>query len=160
MTLQIRELSEYWKLTTTLESRVTSGIAVDLGEGAPTTEGNIYFVEFDRSADIPLPKGYVSITDRIAKSERDARKSEALEKARKELAVQYYSNQPQSVTTMRLQRGWSQRRLAEEIRTSQSHVARIESGTEDLRMSTVRKLAAAFGISVADMIGILEANAN
>ena len=48
----------------------------------------------------------------------------------------------------RLRKGWSQTRLAEELSTSQSHVARIERGTENLTIETCRKLSTVLGIDL------------
>jgi transcriptional regulator with XRE-family HTH domain len=49
---------------------------------------------------------------------------------------------------LRLRKGWSRTRLAEALRTSQSHVARIERGTENLTIETCRKLAKALDIDL------------
>jgi transcriptional regulator with XRE-family HTH domain len=52
------------------------------------------------------------------------------------------------VRALRLRRGWSQSQLAEAIKTSQSHIARIERGTENVTIQTCRRLCAALGIDM------------
>jgi transcriptional regulator with XRE-family HTH domain len=56
------------------------------------------------------------------------------------------------VTALRLKRGWSQKQLAGELGTSQPHVARIEAGTEDLRLSTIVKLAGVLGVQPYEIV--------
>ena len=50
--------------------------------------------------------------------------------------------------TLRLRKGWSQSRLAKALETSQSHVARIERGTENLTIETCRKISKALEIDM------------
>ena len=117
---------------------------------------NIVFIEFDRTDDIPLPDGYASIDEYIIKNELDDNRRAALEKARTELAEEYYDEAQASISLFRLKKGWSQRRLAEEIKTSQPHIARIESGKADLRLSTLKKLAEALNIKIEQVINAVE----
>jgi transcriptional regulator with XRE-family HTH domain len=51
---------------------------------------------------------------------------------------------------LRRRRGWSQRELAEESGVGQDTVSGIESGRHEPRPSTLRKLAAALDVEVAD----------
>jgi transcriptional regulator with XRE-family HTH domain len=53
-----------------------------------------------------------------------------------------------TVKTLRLRRGWSQTQLAEAIGSSQSHVARIERGRENLSIQTCRRLCEALGVDM------------
>jgi transcriptional regulator with XRE-family HTH domain len=50
----------------------------------------------------------------------------------------------------RLMRGWSQRDLAQEAKTTAETVSSIETGQHQARPSTLRKLAGALGLEVAD----------
>jgi transcriptional regulator with XRE-family HTH domain len=72
----------------------------------------------------------------------------ALESGRRWIAEAFYPGDGDTVRTLRLRMGWSQTRLAEALGTSQSHVARIERGTENLAIQTCRKLAAALDIDL------------
>ncbi len=58
-----------------------------------------------------------------------------------------------SVQAARLEKGWSQEKLAEKAGVSRPTVSRVELG-EEPSMRTARKLATALGLSV----GIIEAN--
>jgi len=71
-----------------------------------------------------------------------------LEEARQWVADTLHVEDGDTVRTIRLRKGWSQTRLATEISTSQSHVARIERGTENLAVGTCRKLCSALEIDM------------
>jgi transcriptional regulator with XRE-family HTH domain len=64
------------------------------------------------------------------------------------MAETVLAGKPVTLRTLRLQRGMSQTQLAEAIGTQQPYIARIESGSADLRLETCRRLAAAMGIDL------------
>ncbi len=94
------------------------------------------------------PAKHTSIKDLIGKWERDSKKRAALEEGRRWVADTFHGEDGDTVRTLRLRKGWSQTRLAEALGTSQSHVARIERGTENLAIETCRKLCAALDIDM------------
>lgn len=53
---------------------------------------------------------------------------------------------------LREDRGWTQRRLAEEARISQVTVTHVETGKVSPRLPTVRRLARAFGMSTDEFL--------
>jgi DNA-binding Xre family transcriptional regulator len=53
---------------------------------------------------------------------------------------------------LRLSAGLSQQELAERMETSQSQIARMESGTQDLKLSTLEKLADVLEIDIYRII--------
>lgn len=53
---------------------------------------------------------------------------------------------------IRHKQGWSQRDLAEKAKINFVTIARIESGIYDPRLSTLRALAKALKVKVADLI--------
>jgi DNA-binding XRE family transcriptional regulator len=67
---------------------------------------------------------------------------------RRWVADTLYRDQPATPRVYRLHRGLSQAQLATRAATSQPHIARIESGSEDIRLSTARKIADALEISL------------
>jgi DNA-binding XRE family transcriptional regulator len=75
------------------------------------------------------------ITSSIAKG-----RGPALEAARKRLAARIASD-PQTLRELRLARGLSQADLAKLMKTSQPHIARLESGREEPTLRTLRRLA-------------------
>lgn len=68
--------------------------------------------------------------------------------ARKWVAGQMYGHEAPTLKRLRLERGLSQQRLAELIGSKQSHISRIERGTEDIQKSVMRKLRDALGIDM------------
>lgn len=94
------------------------------------------------------PARYTSIRELMGQWEQDKGKRIALEEGRRWIADTFYGEDGDTVRTLRLKNGWSQTRLAEALGTSQSHVARIERGTENLTIETCRKLAMALGIDL------------
>jgi ribosome-binding protein aMBF1 (putative translation factor) len=72
-----------------------------------------------------------------------------LSDANKWVAETFYGDQPDSIKTLRLKAGLSQKELAAKIQSQQSYVARLERGdNSDLRLSTLTQLSAALGVSL------------
>ncbi|MEN8167238.1 MAG: helix-turn-helix transcriptional regulator [Pseudomonadota bacterium] len=94
------------------------------------------------------PAKHTAIGDLVGQWDKDDMRREAMEEARRWAADTLHGDDGDSVRNMRLRKGWSQTRLAEELSTSQSHVARIERGTENLAIETCRKLCRALDIDM------------
>lgn len=105
---------------------------------------------FDAYAAAPLqvPAKHTSIRDLIGQWETSDKKRGALKEGRRWVADTFYGDDGETVRTLRLHKGWSQIRLSEALGTSQSHVARIERGTENLSIETCRRLSAVLGIDL------------
>lgn len=89
-----------------------------------------------------------SIHEVVARSEKNPRRKAALESMRKTVSSMLEDSEgAKSLTSLRLAKGWSQTTLAARLGVTQPYVAKIEKGQEDMRMSTVMKLAEAFGVS-------------
>ena len=58
-----------------------------------------------------------------------------------------------NIADARLEKGWSQKDLAEKIGTSQQQIARYESGTE-VRANVLIQLSRALGCTVNDLLGL------
>ena len=56
------------------------------------------------------------------------------------------------LVTLRQKRGLSQRALAKQAKVTNVTIARIESGVYDPRLSTLRRLAKALKVKVADLV--------
>ncbi|WP_404377845.1 helix-turn-helix domain-containing protein [Vreelandella aquamarina] len=143
MMQNIQSQNESWQLTK------------NFGEAGATTSSTrsnpsarIYNIEKHLYPEMNAPKGYKDISDIIAKSEQNPARKAALEKARANLAKQHYGDEGQTVRTARLQLGLSQSVLADMINTSQPHIARIEKGTENLTLETMRKLCKALHVNM------------
>lgn len=95
----------------------------------------------------PAPH-FKPIGDIVERWNRDSKRRQSLEDARRWVARKVLSDEGETVRTMRLQKGWSQVQLAARLGTSQSHVARIERGTENLSLDTCRRLCIALGVDM------------
>jgi len=102
-----------------------------------------------------LPEGFIDIDDLVEEDERDPLKRPHLEAANK-LIAERYAVHIRGLAALRLKRGWSQRTLADAIGVKQPHIARLELGHNDPSLSTMRKLAAALGVSVEHIAHELE----
>ena len=102
--------------------------------------------QFAPSSAVPAAK-LTPVSDVIADWEQNPQRRAAMEEARR-WAATALGDDGDTVRTLRLRKGWSQARLASEISTSQSHVARIEAGTENVSVDTCRRLAAALAVDM------------
>lgn len=106
--------------------------------------------------DAPVPADFEDIDTIVARSDADPARRRHLEAARKALA----DREAEGITglaALRLRKGWSQKRLSEEVGTSRSYIARLESGTEDILLGTARRVAAALEISLEQLDAALRA---
>lgn len=96
----------------------------------------------------PTPERNVEVGELIARWEADPEKGGAIASARRQLAETLFVEEPTSVRTLRLRMGLSQQQLADQIGTSQSHIARIERGANCLHLDTFRRLASALRVDL------------
>lgn len=143
MMQSIQSQNESWQLT---RSFGETGTTTSSTRSNPSAK--IYNIEKHLYPEMVAPKGYKDISDIVAKSEQNPRRKAALEKARANLAKQHYGDEGQTVRTARLQLGLSQSALADIINTSQPHIARIEKGTENIALETMRKLCKALQVNM------------
>lgn len=101
---------------------------------------------------VSKPKnGFVTMDNFLADLESDSEISEALPVGRKWIADAFYKNK-NTLAKLRLEKGWSQKQLAEKLNTKQPYIARIENGIEDIQLSTIKKLAKIFDTGIIDII--------
>lgn len=126
----------------------------------PETRGSPVVVVETITVAAPLPEGFADIDTLVEKAEQepDARKSIA--DGRRAVAEQYYSGRPRPLSYFRLQKGWSQKQLAARLGTSQSYIARLEAGSIDPQLSTLRRLAAALGIPPSELLDTIAPEAS
>ncbi len=103
-----------------------------------------------------VPAKHTAISQLVGKWEQDGQRRAALEEGGQWVADTFYGEDGDTVRTLRLRKGWSQARLAEELGTSQSHIARIKRGTENLTIETCRKLSRALGVDLNTLDQALE----
>ena len=95
-----------------------------------------------------VPPKHSSIGDLVTRWEQDNERRTRLEEARQWFADTFHAGEKDTIRTMRLRKGMSQAQLAEKIGTSQSHIARIERGTENVHIETCRRLCEALQIDM------------
>lgn len=102
-------------------------------------------------------------TGRLSRSQERARREAAdpgyrrrMEDARRRLAHESYDPEVDTIAKLRLANGMSQQQLAHAMRTSQSHIAKIEAGQVRLYLDTAQRLATVLGVSL-DRINALVA---
>lgn len=97
---------------------------------------------------IETPVRHKAIGELVGKWSKDEKRRALLTQALQWVADVYHGEDGDTVRTLRLRKGWSQVQLAAALGTSQSHVARIERGTENLAIETCRKLCAALDVDI------------
>ncbi len=120
----------------------------EVGTATSRTRAPVYVFEAYTAPQPQTPVKHTSVGQLVAEWEQDARGSVALKEGRKWVEDAFYGEDGDTLRTLRLRKGWSQTRLAEELSTSQPHIVRIERGTENLTIETCRKLAKALSIDL------------
>lgn len=103
----------------------------------------------------PQRRGFRDFSERISELERDATRAAGLAEARRQLA-QELGSECTGIAALRLRRGLSQSGLAELMDTSQPKVSRMEAGLDDVRHSTLKKLAEALGATIDEVSNALD----
>lgn len=117
------------------------------------TDKNVVFCSIN--LELPPRKNISTLSSFLDElSAEDENFDSDMEESRAWVAERYYSNE-NSLRKMRLSKGWSQSYLAEQLKTSQAQIAKIELKKADPQLTTIKKLAAVFDISVGDMANIL-----
>ncbi len=141
--------------------RTTSSGSQPLGDvpgaNAPATNrGAVIYADFSTPAGVEqLPDGYQEIDDLVAEDERDPARRASIEAGRKTVTERYYKGAA-GLAVLRLKHGWSQRTLADAVGVKQPHIARLESGQNDPSLGTMRKLAAALGVTIEEVVRALD----
>jgi DNA-binding XRE family transcriptional regulator len=101
---------------------------------------------------IELPDGYARIREYVAGQETNPEMAAEIRAARATLAavIQTKDNKA-TLRSMRLSRGMSQTQLAAKVGTSQSQVARIETGNQDPTIATLARFAVALEASIGEV---------
>lgn len=117
-----------------------------------TRHGEIIEIELGAG----LRPGDMTIDEVVRQAEQDPMRRAALTEAHQWVGDTFYSGE-ESLRAMRLSKGLSQARLASLVGTTQSHIARIESGAPDVQISTLTRIAQALG---ADPVATVRAFLN
>lgn len=105
----------------------TANSAESLGSGSVTTTETVDFHSADRAFYASSEPGLTSLQD-ILNEFNDAPEEEGMaQEIRKEVAEQYYDEQTQTLTSLRLSKGLSQTEFATKIGRQQPYVSRVET---------------------------------
>jgi len=120
---------------------------------SPTSVTGICYaqVTFDMAPSAPAHSTHgVSIGALVAEREKDPRKAAAYARARQKLAARLAGGEA-SLVQLRLAKGMSQSQLADAMGKKQPYVARLESGSNDVQVSTIEALAKALSVPAAEV---------
>jgi ribosome-binding protein aMBF1 (putative translation factor) len=137
--------SESWESTNGFKSQSTS---------EPITRPSDPSPPFLAWVNIPgvqsnIDSEFEDIDKVVAAHERNEQRREYIENARRQVAERF-PQETIGIAALRMRLGWSQQRLADEIGTSQPHIARIEAG-RDILLDTARRLASALQVTLLDI---------
>jgi ribosome-binding protein aMBF1 (putative translation factor) len=123
---------------------------------APPGAPGLYLVIVDVPPQFcAIDSEFKDIDDLAAADERNDVRRPFIEDARRKIA-QALPREASGIAILRLRKGWSQRRLAEELGTSQPHIARVEGG-QDIMLDTASRLARALGVTLDDIDAAMRA---
>jgi DNA-binding XRE family transcriptional regulator len=108
-----------------------------------------FMLDGQKMSSVSLPGG-TSINDLIA--QQDEETLALMRMARQELSQGLAKVQPANIRTLRLAKGWTQQELAREVGMSQAQVARLEKYQGDPCLSSIRRLADAFGVGADEIV--------
>jgi ribosome-binding protein aMBF1 (putative translation factor) len=128
-----------------------TGIATDVAAAVATSDAQscvVLSLESHPKLQVIAPAKHRRMNDITKSWEQNETRRKAMEEARQWVGEVFHGDDGYTVRTLRLRKGWSQTQLAEAIGTSQSHVARIERGRENLAIQTCRRLSDVLGIDM------------
>ena len=124
-------------------------------EPSTSAEGDFITINYDDQRLSTRSRGR-SISDALSEYTDDSEAQAALRTARKEIAASYFSAE-KSLRALRLSAGLSQKQLAEAIDSQQTYISRLEKGRDDIRLSTIKRLAEALNTDVLTIVDSLGA---
>lgn len=136
---------------------MTTSTAISLKEFLPTGTPSsptsspgavVVYQEFSVARSLPLPNT-TSLGALINKFESDPAMAARMAQARQKLAVDLYSDEPETLSALRLATGLSQAQLAARASTTQPYIAKIEAGRADPSTDMIARIAQALGVDEA-----------
>jgi len=109
-------------------------------------------------AEVTANPEFVDIDDFIEAEESVAEKAALLKQARMAIGVNLTHQNPMTIANLRLKAGMSQLQVAEAIGNSQPSYSNIENGRTDFKVSTAIKIAKVLGVSIEELIAVVEIN--
>ncbi len=129
-------------------------LSTDPGTAANTASAPWLIRQVPMAQPSVVPPDAVDIDDLLAEFEASPNAAKAVAKGRQWVAKTFYGDGA-TLAGLRLQRGWSQAELGRQAGTSQSYIGRLETGSIDPQLSTMRKIALALGVPVTALVEAL-----
>lgn len=148
MNLTTRLSSESFGPTTTSVDKPPLSHGKCVETATNPTRCTVIAIDVYRARADDVPAGHVSIEEFIQENEKEKERAAAIEEARRWVADSFYKDEPSSIRSLRLKKGFSQARLAMLASTTQAHIARIENGSTDCQVGTLQRVADALGVDV------------
>ena len=133
---------------------MTTSLATSLEESLPigtpssptaSSAPVVVYHEFSVATRLPLPNT-VSLSSLVSKFESNPTMATRMAQARQKLAVDLYSDEPETLSALRLATGFSQAQLAVRAGTTQPYIAKIEAGRADPSTDMIARIAQALGV--------------
>lgn len=126
------------------DTDVDWNIAISKGRGKVAycnkRDTSVSYLDFTQNGNA-LPAGFGRLDDLLDELENDTSLAEGLAEARREIAATEAEAGKLSLVTLRMAQGLSQIDLATLLGTSQAAISRLESGQQEPRLATLRRMA-------------------
>ncbi len=123
---------------------------------AESPADNVYVVEFS-PAKPALTADSGDFDSLLSELESNPESAKELADGRRWVQQNFYSGEAGTLRSARLSKGFSQQKLADLLGTSQSHIANIESGKNNLLLTTAVKLCEMLDVDLRDLPGMIAA---
>lgn len=117
---------------------------------------SVSYLDFTQNGDA-LPVGFGRLDDLLDELESDTSLQDGLAEARREIAEAEVASGKVSLATLRMARGLSQIEFAGLLGTSQAAISRLESGQQEPRLATLRKMAEVLHVDMNTLTAALPA---
>lgn len=130
-----------------------TGSGRDTNSVEPTAKPGNFFEVKPTSA---LAKKHTAFKSLSARIRQDPKYKKGLEEAGTWVAESFYGFDGETIRTVRLKKGLSQKQLAELVGTSQPYIANLEAkGSNRIALENCEKLSRALGVSLDDFSKML-----
>ncbi|MEJ5207461.1 helix-turn-helix transcriptional regulator [Denitratimonas sp. CY0512] len=134
--------------STPIRSFEHAGEGVVLETRSQGEQCKVYRIGEFLAAPVQVPVRHRAVGDLVARWEASGDRRAAIARARQWVAGVFHTDEGVTLRTLRMNKGMSQKKLADLIGTSQPHIARIEGGADNLSIDTCRRLAQALDIDM------------
>ena len=151
----VLNLGESWRYTmnstNNIRVYISNGKSEVLQAGVPEAQTNSSLNDNVTISLLLNSRKHKNLSQLISSIEKNETDKLALQEKRKELAERYLKG-TKSLAAIRLSAGLSQVGLAEAVNTSQSWVARLEKGEQNLTFDKMKEVSEVLGINPSEFV--------